>query len=522
MKQIKLLCCVLVIWLCGWGFGASGARGDGLDDVRQRGVLIWGADQEGGGPFIFPREDDPSIMQGFEVELAELIAASIGVRAEYRQGQWDKLPELLDRNDIDVVLNGYEWTPFRSERYGTSIPYYIYELQLLGRRGDATLTSWADVNQPPGGRNKRIAALGASAAELYLQQHFEGKVDIVHFDGVTDAMQAAEQNLDGIDANLQDVPIVAFYENRYPGLVRIGEPVGRGYYVALTRKSDSRLLQEINKAIFAGLQDGRLREIFSRYRMWNRTQAARGLEVNDDGGFVGDEVREVAAEEAKTSTSLSGWQVIVERGPLLLHAAWITILLSICSMPLAILLGLLIALAKLYGPWYLAKPASVYVEVIRGTPLVLQLYVIFFILPQMNLSLGAFTSAVLGLALNYSAYEAEIYRAGIQAIPKGQMEAALALGMSRRLAIWRVIVPQATRIVIPPVTNDFIALFKDTAVCSVITIVELSKQYYSQAQSTGAILELGALTGLLYLAMSYPLSVATNALEKRLVQERRG
>lgn len=494
---------------------------DGLDDVRQRGGLIWGADQEGGGPFIFPRNDDPQKMQGFEVELAEMIASELGVQAEFKQGQWDKLPELLDRGDIDIVLNGYEWTAYRSEHYGTSIPYYIYELQLLARKDDPLLKSWDDVASPSDRRPKRIAALGGSAAQMYLQLHFGEGVQIVTFDGVTDAMLAVEQNLDGVDANLQDVPIVTFYQNRYPNLVTVGDPVGRGYYVALTRKGDGRLLAEVNRAILAGLQDGRLRKIFEKYRMWNRTQAQRGLEIGSDGGFVGDEVQDSASDVTHASTSLTGWQVIVERGPLLLQAACITVLLSATSMPLAIIIGLLLALGRLYGPWYVSKPATVYVEVIRGTPLVLQLYVIFFVLPQMNLALGAFTSAVIGLAMNYSAYEAEIYRAGIQAVPKGQMEAALALGMSKRLALWRIIIPQATRIVIPPVTNDFIALFKDTAVCSVITIVELSKQYYSQAQSTGAILELGFVTALLYLAMSYPLSLVTNAFERRLQQEKR-
>jgi polar amino acid transport system substrate-binding protein len=125
------------------------------------------------------------------------------------------------------------------------------------------------------------------------------------------------------------------------------------------------------------------------------------------------------------------------------------------------------------------------------------------------------------LAINYSAYEAEIYRAGLQAIPKGQMEAALSLGMTRNLALRRIIIPQATRIVIPPVTNDFIALFKDTAVCSVITVVELSKEYYIQARNTGAIVELGLLSAFLYLAMSYPLSLLAGRLERRLGKELR-
>jgi len=178
-------------------------------------------------------------------------------------------------------------------------------------------------------------------------------------------------------------------------------------------------------------------------------------------------------------------------------------------------------LLRLYGPRLLGRLATLYVEVVRGTPLVLQLYVIFFLLPEVQISIPAFWAAVIGLAINYSAYEAEIYRAGIQAIPHGQMEAALALGMSRRLAIRRVIVPQATRLVIPPVTNDFIALFKDTAVCSVITVVELSKEYYIQARSTGAIVELGLLTALLYLAMSYPLSLIAGRLERRLADNSR-
>ena len=134
----------------------------------------------------------------------------------------------------------------------------------------------------------------------------------------------------------------------------------------------------------------------------------------------------------------------------------------------------------------------------------------------MHLTINAFTAAVTGLAVNYSAYEAEIYRAGIQAIPKGQLEAALSLGMSRSLTLRRIIIPQATRLVLPPMTNDFIALFKDTAVCSVITVVELSKQYYIQARSAGAIVELGILTALLYLAMSYPLSLLAGRLERRL------
>src|SRR5260370_5105136 len=146
-------------------------------------------------------------------------------------------------------------------------------------------------------------------------------------------------------------------------------------------------------------------------------------------------------------------------------------------MPLAMLIGLLVAVARLYGPRWLDWLLGAYVELPRGTPILLQLFVIYYLLPNVHIDLPALWAGVLGLAINYSAYEAENYRAGLLAIPRGQMEAALALGMSTATALRRVIVPQAVRIVIPPVTNDFIALFKDTSGCSVIAVVELTGRY---------------------------------------------
>ena len=131
---------------------------------------------------------------------------------------------------------------------------------------------------------------------------------------------------------------------------------------------------------------------------------------------------------------------------LLLKAAWVTVQLSFLSMPLAMALGLTVAIGRLYGPWWLRIPLSAYVEFLRGTPLLLQLFVIYYVLPDLiGLSLPEFWAGVLGLAINYSAYEAENYRAGLLAIPRGQMEAALSLGMSTRTALRRVIVPQAVR-----------------------------------------------------------------------------
>jgi polar amino acid transport system substrate-binding protein len=225
----------------------------------------------------------------------------------------------------------------------------------------------------------------------------------------------------------------------------------------------------------------------------------------------------VTALAAQAAEQPSGWGVIAHCGPIMLKAAGMTVVLSVASMPLAILLGLYVALGRVYGPRPVRWALGVYVEVLRGTPVMLQLYVLYFLLPEISpFALSPMVAAIAGLAINYSAYEAEIYRAGLQAVPKGQMEAALALGMSRATALRRVIVPQAVRLVIPPVTNDFIALFKDTSVCSVITVTELTKQYNVMANSTGSILPLAAMTAILYMAMSFPLSLVTRRMERRL------
>ena len=524
-----------------------------LAEIKVRGALVWGADQEGGGPFVFPMDDDPNRLTGFEVDLAELIAGHLGVKAQFQQGQWDKLPDLLDRGDLDIVLNGFEWNAGRAERYGTSIPYYIYELQLLARADDDSIQSWDDLLKPVDGDARRVSLLGGAAAEEFTTNFGRGKLELALFDGVTDAMRATELGVDGIDANVQDLPIWNFYRKDFPQLKAVGPPVGRGFYVALVRKSDRELLAAVNDAITASLRDGRMRKIFERYGLWNEVQSLRALETIADGGFagminVGDDTAEVIADTAvapdgkepanlatregtrySQSQSIRGLRVIRERGWFLVKAAWMTILLSVTAMPLAVIIGLTMALLRLYGKWYVSAPATCYVELVRGTPLVLQLYVIYFLVPEIlkaifpgsHFSISAFWSAVAGLAINYSAYEAEIYRAGLQAIPRGQMEAALSLGMTRNLALRRIIIPQATRIVIPPVTNDFIALFKDTAVCSVITVVELSKEYYIQARNTGAIVELGILTAVLYLGMSYPLSLLAGRLERQHSKESR-
>lgn len=510
---------LVVLWLAG-SCGAALLRAeDSLQKVQSSGVLRWGADAEGGGPFVYPRDDDPTKYQGFEYEIADLVAAKLGVKAEFNQGQWDKLPELLERGDLDVVINGFEWKPMRAERFGMSLPYYIYQLQMLVRKDDERLKTLDDLKTAPDGVKWKVAVLGASTAEENLEQNFGDSVERMLFDGSTDAMHAVERNIDGLDGTLQDLCVATHYADRFQELRPLGKPFAPGYYVMLTRKEDESLLRALNQAILDCTQDGSIPKVLRKYGMWDELQQFRGLMTDSQGNFL-PELAPEAADGPKT-TPEPRWLILLRRLPLLVQGALVTIFLSVTSMPLAIAAGLAIAVGRLYGPTWIRPPLGWYVEIIRGTPLVLQLYVIFFLLPEFGLAVPPLVAAIIGLAINYSAYEAEIYRAGLLAIPRGQMEAALSLGMPRSLALRKIVIPQAFRLVIPPVMNDFIALFKDTAVCSVITIVELSKQYYIQAQSTGAVVELGIVTAIFYMGMSYPLTLIVGRMERKLAEGHR-
>jgi polar amino acid transport system substrate-binding protein len=173
-------------------------------------------------------------------------------------------------------------------------------------------------------------------------------------------------------------------------------------------------------------------------------------------------------------------------------------------MVLAVSAGLLIALVRLYLPTPLQMLSVVYVELIRGTPLLIQLFFIFYALPNIGIKLSPMVAAVLGLGLNYAAYEAENYRAGILSVPKGQMEAARALGLTQWQALRYVVLPQAVRIALPPITNDFISLLKDSSLVSVITMVELTKVYTQVSATTFDYFGTGLIVAALYLLLGLP------------------
>ncbi len=205
--------------------------------------------------------------------------------------------------------------------------------------------------------------------------------------------------------------------------------------------------------------------------------------------------------------------------PLLSAGLIFTVPLTLITFILGILLGLLVALARLYGPTPLVALVRFYVWLIRGTPLLVQLFLIFYGLPSAGIVLDAFTAAVIGFTLNIGAYSSEIIRATLAAIPKGQWEAAYSIGMNWPQVMWRVILPQAARIAVPPLSNTFISLVKDTSLAAAVTVPELFQAAQRLASVTYEPLILYSETALIYLMFSSVLSTLQDRLERKLTHK---
>jgi polar amino acid transport system substrate-binding protein len=469
---------------------------DTLQEIKTRGVLLWGADAEGGAPYVYPDPQKPEQLIGFEHDLADAIAAKLGVKAQMVQNQWDQLVPALGRGNFDIILNGLELTDENQQHMAMSQPYFVYAQQIVTRKGTEGLSQLVDL------KGKPVGVLSGSVAKTLLEK--SGGADLRIYPGNVETL--LDLKAKRIEAAVMDLPIAIYYAKPDPAVKFSGPSFAPGYYGIGVRKEDKSLLVALNQAIKELADDQTLERIYRKYNVWDDRQAS-----------LKDYKAETVTQRASIST-LREWPKYL---PLLLRGAVKTIEISVLSMIVAVVVGLLVVLVRLYGFPPLQWLAKAYVEVIRGTPLLIQLFLIYYGLAQIGIKLNSFCAAILGLGLNYAASEAENYRAGIQAIPHGQSEAAMALGMSRWQSLHHVVLPQALRLVIPPVTNDFIAMFKDSSIVSVITMVELTKVYGTLAMATYDFIGLGLMTAALYFGLSYPASLFANWLERKLQYDRR-
>jgi len=467
-------------------------------DSDEESPLRWAADSEGGAPYIFIDPENPGRYIGFEVELAEALAKELGRRIQFVQYDFKSLVPGLQRGDFDLAMNGLEITPDRKKVVRFTKPYYVYTLQLVARVDESRFNSLQECKKIGG----VVGTLEDTAAERLLDQlGISKKVFGNQVEPYVDL------ELGRLDAVLLDLPIAVYYAKPNEKLKFIGKPMGAGYYAIGFRKDQEPLAARFDLALARLADNGELRRIYEKWHIWNDDQ-----EILFNGYGIDDVL----------SKSGQLWS-FSRYFPLLLEGALVTVHLTISSMLLAMALGLPIALLRLYGPSPVRLLAMIYVEFFRGVPVLLLLYFLYYGLPviadsyhlPVALKLQPIQAAILGFGLNYAAYQAEIFRGGIASIPIGQWEAGASLGMSRMHTFRRIILPQAIRVILPPTTNDFVALFKDTSIVSIIAVVELTKEYQILAKSSLKYLEIGLVTAILYLMMSVPLGHLTRYLERR-------
>ena len=472
----------------------------------------WGGDAEGGAPFVEADPANPSRVRGFDVEIAEMIARGLGRAPRFVQVAWASIPASAERGDFEIGLSGVEDRPELRARHSLTLPYFEFQEVLAVRPADAQrFRTLADL------AGRRVATLGGTMAyDLLLAEQRRTRLVPVSYDD--DVHPYDDLAAGRVDAVLLDNLIAERSRRRLGGgFVIQPAPVATGHYVGVLARGSAALRDSVDEILRARMRDGSLERTFRAWGVWSDVQAEhfrRTLSGIAAPERAGPPDSAPAAAPAEGGAPATPDRSVAAYLPALLRAAAITLVLSLLSMALAVAIGIAVASGRVYGPAPVRALLTVYVEVMRGTPVLLQLFVIYYGLSGV-VRLPAFAAAVIGLGLNYAAYESEIYRAALEAIPRQQLEAARTLGLSEGQILRLVRGPQALRLALAPMTNDFVALLKDSSLVSVITVVELTKQTAIYATNIGSWVVPGLLCSAIYLAFSLPLSRFARRLERK-------
>ncbi len=471
--------------------------------VQAQPALRWAADPNSNAPYTFYSTE--KALAGFENEIVDAVARRLGRRAEFVQNDWNGLIPGLHRGLYDCVICGIEITPEKTTEVSFSIPYYFTFEQFVGRRGTPPFSSLDQL------RGRNIGTLDQTAA-LRMLEDTPGVIAKTYDQELNAYEDIVNGRLFGV---LLDFPIAKYYAAPNPQLQLTGPPFGRIAYGIAVEKGNQALQREINVGLHDLIASGELRTILSRWGLWNST-VAQAFDEPAEPSAPDTEYQGFVSAQTSKANFWSRLQSYAVAEPLLRRAALLTLEVSLTAMAVAVAVGFLLAVCRVFGPLPLRWIATVYIEVMRGTPLLIQLLFIFYGLPNIGLRLSPFVASVLGLGLNYAASEAEIYRAGLLSVPVGQWHAAYALGLTRVNALRLVIIPQAIRIVLPPFTNDFIALLKDSSLVSALTMVELTGAYNRLATETFDYFGTGLLIAFLYLLLGLPFARLARFTEERL------
>lgn len=495
-----------------WPAGAARAQAS-LERVRTRGEIVIATDASY-RPFEYIEKGR---LQGFDIDLGNEIGKEIGVRIRWEPMEWAGIFGALEARKVDLIMSGVTITDERKETYGFSRPYFLSGQTIARRRGDTRIGNANDL------KGKTVSVQVSTTGQTAVERLGVPSDRIIKLDQLDDALFDVRNRRS--DAAVADLPALqSILRQRFPELEIVGGIFVEENVGIVARKTETDLIGAINDALDRILADGRYASLYAKWMPEPLTpQTIAALDrIKDQGTPVsvttspgGTAPLAATPETAPPGSAFTiRWDLLRESLPYLLGGARMTLYVTALTLLLGAPAGLLVALARLSSFAPLRLVATVYVEVVRGTPLLLQIYVIYFIMPALGLNLPALPAAVVALSLNAAAYISEIFRAGIQSIDAGQMEAARALGMDYRGAMRWVILPQTVRRVLPPLTNEAVALLKDSSLISIVGLSELmrrSKDLVATVPPTSVYLAVA----LLYLLMTLPLTALVRRLEAK-------
>ncbi len=444
-------------------------------------------------PFTY-RDPRTQQLTGYDVEVMKAVAEEAGWRLKFVTSTFDALFPALDSGRIDVIANQVTINPERKARYAFSAPYTYSRGVIVTAKDTTDITSLADL------KGKTTAE---SATSNWRQVAQDAGSDVQTVEGF--AQSAALVRQGRVDATVNDnLAVLDYLASTGSKDVKIAGNAGSEVSEqALTfRAKDTTLRDEADRALSALRKDGTLAKI-------SRSYFKADVSVEKQG----------AVKVKGSDTGRSTWEVLASAaGPMLLGLVAVTIPLTAISFALGLVLGLLAALARMSSRRALDLPARFYISAIRGTPLLVQLFIVFYGLPEVGIDLPRFPAAVLALSLNVGGYAAEIIRGSILSVPRGQFEAATTIGMDYRTSMRRIVLPQAARIAVPPLSNTLLSLVKDTSLVSVLLLTDVFRAAQNAAAVSGSFMALYVFAALYYWVVCWVLSQAQRRLERR--QER--
>jgi cystine transport system permease protein len=486
---VLLVLCFLPAACSSASGGSGGAADTTLDKVKAAGVLRVGTEGTY-APFTY---HDPTNNQltGYDVEVITAVAAKLGVRTEFVEAPFDSIFASLQSDRFDLVANQVTKNVQRDATYALSTPYTVSDGVIVTRTDDDSITSLADLKG-------KTTAQSSTSNWAQVAKDAGAKVEAV--EGFTQAVTLVKQKR--VDATVNDNLAVAEYSKTTGDTtVKIAAKTGdTSEQVFAMRQADTSLRDAVNDALGQVRSDGRLTQISEKYF---------GQDVSRG---------EASPEQAGTAASTqSTWQLVKDSAwPMAVAALNRTIPLTAISFVIGLAIALVVALMRLSKVGVVSQLARFYVSVIRGTPLLVQLFLIFYGLPAIGLTFNPFTAAIIAFSLNVGGYAAEIIRAAILSVPRGQWEAAATIGMDHRTALRRVVLPQAARVAVPPLSNTLISLVKDTSLASTILFTDMFKVAQVIAAPTFQFFSLYVEVAIIYWAVCTALSAVQGRLETRL------